>query len=143
MLIVLISFILNKQIMKNYFIKPILLLLISFVVLSCSSKSEKQVTNKEDYQSYLIEKDNQSLKKINNEIDFWQKKYDKAPNQYTYLITMASLYSQKFEITGNIQELYLAETLLIDCKNRVKGETAGIHSAIAKNYISQHRFKEA
>ena len=143
MLIVLISFILNKQIMKNYFIKPILLLLISFVVLSCSSKSEKQVTDKEDYQSYLIEKDNQSLKKINNEIDFWQKKYDKAPNQYTYLITMASLYSQKFEITGNIQELYLAEKLLIDCNNRVKGEKAGIHRAIAKNYISQHRFKEA
>lgn len=129
--------------MKNYFIKPILLLLISFVVISCSSKSEKQVTNKEDYQSYLIEKDNQSLKNINNEIDFWQKKYDAAPNQYTYLISLASLYSQKFEITGNIEELYLTEKLLIDCNQRVKGEKAGIHRAIAKNYISQHRFKEA
>ncbi|WP_320814116.1 hypothetical protein [Flavobacterium sp.] len=129
--------------MKNYFIKPILLLLISFVVISCSSKSEKQVTNKEDYQSYLIEKDNQSLKNINNEIDFWQKKYDAAPNQYTYLISLASLYSQKFEITGNIQELYLTEKLLVDCNQRVKGEKVGIHRAIAKNYISQHRFKEA
>ena len=143
MLIILISFKLNKQIMKNYFIKPLLLLLISFVVISCSSKSEKQVTNKEDYQSFLIEKENKSLKKIINEIDFWQKKYNAAPNQYTYLISLASLYSQKFEITGNIQELYLAEKLLIDCNNRVKGEKAGIHRAIAKNYISQHRFKEA
>ncbi len=142
-LIILISFKLNKQIMKNYFIKPILLLLISFVVLSCSSKSEKQITNKVDYQSFLIEKENKSLKKINNEIDFWQKKYDKAPNQYSYLITIASLYSQKFEITGNIEELYLTEKLLLDCNNRVKGEKAGIHRAIAKNYISQHRFKEA
>ena len=62
--------------MKNYFIKPILLLLISFVVLSCSSKSEKQITNKEDYQLFLIEKENTSFKKINSEIDFWQKKYD-------------------------------------------------------------------
>jgi tetratricopeptide (TPR) repeat protein len=129
--------------MKNYFIKPILLLLISFVVLSCTSKSEKQITNKEDYQSYLIEKENESLKKVKNEIDFWQKKYDAAPNQYTYLITLASLYSQKFEITGNIEDLYLAEKLLVDCNQRVKGEKAGIHRAIAKNYISQHRFKEA
>ena len=129
--------------MKNYFIKPILLLLISFVVISCSSKSEKQVTNKEDYQSFLIEKENTSLKKVINEIDFWQKKYNAAPNQYTYLITIASLYSQKFEITGNIQELYLAEKLLVDCNQRVKGEKAGIHRSIAKNYISQHRFKEA
>lgn len=129
--------------MKNYFIKSILLLSISFVVISCSSKSEKQVTNKEDYQSFLIEKENKSLKKIINEIDFWQKKYNAAPNQYTYLISLASLYSQKFEITGNIQELYLTEKLLLDCNNRVNGEKAGIHRAIAKNYISQHRFKEA
>lgn len=129
--------------MKNYFIKSILLLLISFVVISCSSKSEKQITNKEDYQSFLIVKENKSLIKINNEIDFWQKKYDAAPNQYTYLISLASLYSQKFEITGNIEELYLTEKLLLDCNQRVKGEKAGIHRAIAKNYISQHRFKEA
>ena len=129
--------------MKTYIIKSVLVLLIFFLVLSCKSNTENQITKKEDYQSYLLMKENKKLDGIKKDVDFWQKKYNAAPNQYTYLISLSGLYSQLFEITGNIQNLYHAEKLLLDCNNRVKEEKAGIHRAIAKNYISQHRFKEA
>lgn len=129
--------------MKTYIIKFVLVLMISFLIVSCNSNNEKTITKKEDYQSYLITKGNKKLDNIKIDIEFWQKKYEAAPNQYTYLITLSGLYSELFEITGNIKDLYQAEKLLLDCNTRVKGEKAGIHRSIAKNYISQHRFREA
>lgn len=129
--------------MKNTTIKATSIMLIFFLFLSCNSDEKIKVTNKEDYQAFLIVKENEKENNIKREIDFWQTKYNAAPNQYTYLISLASLYSQLFEIKGNIQDLYRAEKLLLDCNNRVRGEKASIHRSIAKNYISQHRFKEA
>ncbi|WP_052705136.1 tetratricopeptide repeat protein [Flavobacterium sp. 316] len=129
--------------MKNTTIKATSIMLIFFLFLSCNSDEKIKVTNKEDYQAFLIVKENEKENNIKREIDFWQTKYNAAPNQYTYLISLASLYSQLFEIKGNIQDLYRAEKLLLDCNNRVRGEKASIHRSIAKNYISQHQFKEA
>ncbi len=118
--------------------------IISFLVISCETKkTDLQITKKEDYQKYLSVNGNEKLDKIKMEIDFWQNKYNASPNQYPYLLSLSNLYTQKFEITGNIEDLYYAEKILLDCNTRVKGEKAGIHRSIAKNYISQHRFREA
>ena len=131
--------------MKNYILQLGLLLVIS-IFTSCNSNSKgdkKEIANTNDYQRYLSNDTNKKLENTKKEMLFWQKKYDSSPNQYTYLIKLSSLYSQLFEITGQIENLYTAEKLLLECNSRVKGEKASIHRAIARNYISQHRFKEA
>lgn len=127
----------------NKIIKLILLLVIPFVFSNCTSKKSNQITNKEDYKAYLEVNDNKKLQDINKEIEFWQTKFDAAPNQSSYLITLASQYSQLFEIKGSIDDLYKAEKLLLEANEKFVEQNAGIHRAIARNYISQHRFKEA
>lgn len=123
-----------------------MMLLVYTLFLSCNSKSgnEKEiVVYKSDYQKYIQIKENEEIENINKELHFWQEKYNLAPNQYPYLIELSGLYSQLFEMTGNIRNLYQAEELLLDCNARVNGDHSGIHRSIAKNYISQHRFREA
>lgn len=127
----------------NKIIKLTLLLVIPLVLSNCTSKISNQVTNKEDYKAYLEVNNNKKLKDINKEIEFWQTKFDAAPNQSSYLITLASQYSQLFEIKGKIDDLYKAEKLLLEANEKFVDQNAGIHRAIARNYISQHRFKEA
>ena len=130
--------------MKTNKIKYLTLLIaLVFVFSNCTNKSTDQVTNKEDYKAYLEVNDNKKLQDINKEIEFWQTKFDAAPNQSSYLITLASQYSQLFEISGKIDDLYKAEKLLLEANQKFAQQNAGIHRAIARNYISQHRFKEA
>ena len=120
----------------------IALIFIGLLVTSCHKPSER-VTNANDYNKYLTNTKNQSLSFAKEELNFWQKKYEKAPNQISYLGVLASNYSKIFEITGNIDDLKKAETLLIISNESDKYSSVETIRDLAKNYISQHRFKEA
>lgn len=120
-----------------------MLLAFTLVVSSCSEKANNLITNREDYASYLEIKENKKLDNLKKDMSFWQSKYDASNNQSSYLISLASLYSQRFEIKGTIEDLYKAEKLLLQANERFVEQNSGIHRAIARNYISQHRFKEA
>ena len=111
-------------------------------IFGCEKKSE-QITTTEDYNKYLNIKDNKSLTFANNEIDFWQKKYDAAPNQPSYLGQLASNYGVLFEYTGNIKNLYKSEELLLQANEEYNYSRVSTIRSLARNYISQHRFKEA
>ena len=118
------------------------LILFGLSVSSCDKQSDK-ITEAKDYDKYLDNNKNESLAFAKGEIDFWQKKYDKDPNQISYLGVLASHYSKLFEITANIDYLKKAETLLVKSNETYKYSSVGTIRALARNYISQHRFKEA
>ena len=111
-------------------------------IFGCDTKSE-QITKAEDYNKYLGLKDNKSLTFAHQEIDFWQKKYDAAPNQISYLSQLASNYNTLFEYTGNIKNLYKTEDLLTKSNEAYDYSRVSTVRSLARNYISQHRFKEA
>jgi tetratricopeptide (TPR) repeat protein len=111
-------------------------------LFGCDTKSE-QITKAEDYNKYLILKDNKSLTFAHQEIDFWQKKYNVAPNQISYLSQLASNYNTLFEYTGNIKNLYKTEELLTKSNEAYDYSRVSTVRSLARNYISQHRFKEA
>lgn len=119
------------------------LIIISLVFFNCSDKTNNKVTHKNDFQAYLTLNDNNQLNDVQKEIDFWQNKLEESPNQSSYLITLASYHSQLFDLTGKIDALYKSEELLLEANQKFVEQHAGIHRAIARNYISQHRFKEA
>ena len=119
-----------------------ILLLASFLMLSCNQKSNT-VTSQKDYNKYLEIKDNKSRDFVQGEIDFWENKFDAAPNQILYLGLLASNYSKLFENTGNVKYLYKAEELLLKSNETYKYSVVGTIRSLARNYISQHRFKEA
>lgn len=118
------------------------LLLATLVLLSCNPKSNT-VTSQKDYQKFLDIKDNKSKKFVQSEIDFWQKKFDAAPNQISYLSILASNYSKLFENTGNVKYLYKAEELLLKSNEAYNYSVVGTIRSLGRNYITQHRFKEA
>jgi Tfp pilus assembly protein PilF len=118
------------------------LLLASLMMLSCNQKTNT-VTSQKDYNKYLEIKDNKSRDFVQGEIDFWQKKFDATPNQISYLSLLASNYSKLFENTGNIKYLYKAEELLLKSNETYKYSGVGTIRSLGRNYISQHRFKEA
>ncbi len=122
--------------------KTILFLFISYSIIGCKKESN-QITHQEDYNKFLDIKENKSLDFVKSEIDFWQNKYDKAPNQITYLSQIASNYSKLFEYTGKIDYLYKTEKLLLQSNEVFHYTSTGTIRSLARNYISQHRFKEA
>lgn len=112
------------------------------LLISCNSKSDV-VTNSKDYEVYLQSTTNNDLKETQREIDFWQKKYDNAPNQKSYLGILASNYTKLFDITANIDYLIIAEKNLLEVNEAYKYSKVNNIRSLARNYISQHRFKEA
>jgi tetratricopeptide (TPR) repeat protein len=127
--------------MKTLKIIPLLF----FSILSISSCSNKpsQITQTSDYEKYLDIKENKSVDFANLEIDFWQNKIDSYPNQVMYLGMLASNYGILFQNTGNINDLYKSEELLTKYNEAYKYSRVSTIRALARNYISQHRFKEA
>lgn len=109
---------------------------------SCSNKTET-IIQPDDYNSFLENKENKSLENAKKEIDFWQKKFDAAPNQYSYLSKISGNYTKLFEITGNIDYLIKSEQLLLNSNESLRYTNVGTIRSLARNYISQHRFKDA
>jgi tetratricopeptide (TPR) repeat protein len=128
--------------MKPYKVIPVLVFTILFI-FACDTKKQNQITNTSDYNKYLHVDGNESLDFANKEIDFWQKKYDAAPNQKSYLGIIASKYATLFEYTGDIKNLYKTEDLLTQSNEANKYSRVSTIRTLGRNYIAQHRFKEA
>jgi tetratricopeptide (TPR) repeat protein len=122
----------------------LLLLFATFSVLtSCNTSRNKQITNTKDYNEFLRFSDNIVLENIKIDYDFWTKKLDNTPNQYPYNIKLAATNSAVFKITGKINELKQAEENLVIANKKTNYNNASYLRSLAKNYIAQHRFKEA
>ena len=114
---------------------PIILLVI---VCSCDSK---QVTNTEDYNTYLTNTVSQT--ELLAAAQIWTDKLEATPNQFPYLGKRASAYSKLFSATGNIDYLKKAENDLLQAIKVTNEKNPSYLKSLAANYISQHRFKEA
>jgi hypothetical protein len=120
------------------------LLFVTFsIATSCNTPTNKQITNSKDYDKFFINSENLFLKKVQLEEDFWIQKLEKNPNQYPYYAKLASANSAVFKITGAIESLKEAEVNLILANEKTAYNSAGYLRSLARNYISQHRFKEA
>ncbi len=118
---------------------------LSFLILllvSCD-KVPDQVTQKENYEQFLQEDAAMAVEKIKKDHDFWEEKLTKEPSQFPYLIQLASAQSQMFGATGEIEYLILAEKNLLEANQMTGYKNASYLKSLARNYISQHRFKEA
>jgi len=120
----------------------ILSLLLFSILIGCTNKPS-QITATSDYEKYLHLKENKTIDFASSEINFWQTKFDAAPNQMMYLGMLASNYSALFQCTGNIKDLYKTEELLTKYNEAYKYSRVSTIRSLARNYISQHRFKEA
>lgn len=125
--------------MKSQFI---MMFCILASVLSCSTSSKK-ITDSEQYNVFLESTGNAELQKAHTELEFWQQKLEKQPNQFPYLSKIAGSYSYLFAITGTIQHLKNAEDAYVKLNEITNYKYSSSLKGLAANYISQHKFKEA
>ncbi|AXT19606.1 cell surface protein [Flavobacteriaceae bacterium AU392] len=124
--------------------KQILSLLVTLVLItSCKKTENNKVSNTNDYEVYLNAEYNEALVSTKKERQFWIDKLNQTPNQFPYLSKIAAAESQLFQITGNIDNLIRAEENLIKVNELTNYNSASNLRALSRNYISQHRFKEA
>ena len=119
------------------------MLLLTVLLTSSCKDTQNKITQTSDYDIYLSNPENTSLKKIEADYNFWKTKLKNTPNQYPYLAKIASAESKLFAATGNIDYLKKAEENLVKLNTITKYNNAGYLRSLARNYISQHKFKEA
>ncbi|WP_369994435.1 cell surface protein [Winogradskyella sp.] len=119
-------------------LKKILPFILFAALFSCNSN---KVTQTEDYKAYLTTSiDNE---KLMSDAQFWTDKLESQPKSFPYLVKRAGAYTDIFEATGDIDYLIKAEKDLLKSIAQTNGNYASHLRALASNYISQHRFKEA
>lgn len=128
--------------------KKILILFALCAFFSCDEKRESKedtakITHKEDYNKYLSTSDNSAYKAALSEKDFWNKRLAADSSGVGDLGPLAGGYSALFDATGNVENLQKAERLQKKAIEISATNKDGYTRALAKTYISQHRFKEA
>lgn len=116
-------------------------LLLSFT--ACQQKAKGFRLNPSEYESFLQYDHQEDLKKMEKNFDFWETKYEQDPNQYPYLQKMAAVKSEIFNMQADISDLKDAERLLTKAVIQTHSKNSAILRSLSRNYISQHRFKDA
>ncbi|MDD7887067.1 cell surface protein [Flavivirga sp. 57AJ16] len=123
-------------------LNQLILVMPLLIIVSCHDRPSK-ITSSDDYDGYLEIKDNEMLQFAMEDFKFWEKKLEKEPDQFPYLAKAAASQSQIFSRTGHIEALIKAEENLKQANVLTKFNKSGYLRALARNYISQHRFKES
>ncbi len=123
--------------------KPIMYAILCIIFLFSCKSADSKITNAKDYEKYLVLADNKEVDFAKNEISFWRKKLDAAPNQLSYLLKLSSNHSKLFELTGDVDYLHKAENNLLEYIKAYHYMDVNPMRSLARNFISQHRFLEA
>ena len=129
--------------MKNIFA----IMCLSLLLLGCNGQGDKDVTfstNPKDYTSFLQADPIKSYAAALEEKEFWSKRLGSDSTGVGDLGPLAGAYSKLFETSGAIQHLKDAEQVYKKAITvaAIKIQD-GYKRALAKNYITQHRFKDA
>ena len=119
----------------------------TLVLLGCNGKGDTDldlVTNPEHYTSFLEANPIKSYAEALQEKVFWSKRLGADSTGVGDLGPLAGAYSKLFETSGDIQHLKDAEKVYKKAITvaAIKIQD-GYKRALAKNYITQHRFKDA
>jgi len=122
-----------------------LLTIISLLILnsSCTQNESTKIVNANDYEQYLSPAQNPNAVAAKKELDFWSTKYNETPSQYPYQAKIAGAQSALFAQTGDIYFLNEAYKLYHEINKKTNNTQPSYLRALARNCISQHKFREA
>jgi len=111
------------------------------LLLSCGQQQiENQITDKKDYEAYLASTPSKTTSKY---FEIWNSKIKPDSIQLLSFGIVGGEYNRFFKNTGDVKYLKKAEKALKKATDIAGIGRSGYYSALARNYISQHRFKEA
>ncbi len=120
--------------------KQLLMMAILLAFISCNEKERTLISNNEDYNVFL---GSEPVKTTSKYFELWNSKIKEDSMQLLSFGIVGGEYNRYFQQTGDIQYLKKAEKALQRAVKIAAIGKAGYFRALARNYISQHRFKEA
>ena len=129
-----------KRSFKNKNMKSIIPFICLILFWSCSSNTAVKITDSKDYGQYLTSEPSKVTSKY---FELWNSKIKPDSMQLISFGIVASEYTRYFKETGNITYLKRAEKALKRAATIAAVGKSGYYRALSRNYISQHRFKEA
>ena len=114
-------------------------LLVVLLLGSCQEEKDK-ITRLEEYNSFL---DPEPVLTTSKYFELWNSKINTDSTQVLSLGNVAAEYDRYFKNTGDIKFLIKAEKALTKAYETANVGKVNYARALARNYISQHRFKEA
>ena len=117
-----------------------LLTLCTLALLFSCAKEKATITNAEDYNKYLTTSAVENTSKF---FELWNGKIKSDSIQTMALANVAREYGRFFKTSGEIQYLKDAERALQKALDEAAVGKSGYLRALARNFIAQHRFKEA
>lgn len=120
--------------------KSLLLFGLAILLTFCAKQGSNTITKKEDYNKFL---NFVPLETTSKYFKLWNDKIKNDSTQLTSFGIVAGEYNRYFKQTGDIKYLKKAEAALEKAVEIANIGKAGYRRALARNYISQHRFKEA
>jgi lipopolysaccharide biosynthesis regulator YciM len=128
--------------MKNIINYTLLLTLVSAVISSCTNKST--IARVEDYGAFINTKFHKDqLQKNDVEIQFWNSKLKTDTGSYANMIEVGFNTLAHFKLTGNVNDLAIADSLFYRSLSKLNNKEASIYLTLTQNAITQHKFKEA
>lgn len=118
------------------------MLLLAILLFGCQENAVK-ITDSKDYNSYLFTSNTPTKDALQEELEFWQKRFNNDSTRLLEMNRLSDIYIAMYEITGTISDLKTSEKLVdksIDVSARNKD---GYMRKLAQIYILQNRFKEA
>lgn len=120
-------------------LKAIILCGLAIVLVACN-QAPTFATQVADYEGYLQPK---SASEPSPYYELWNSKIKSDSLQALALGNVAGSYIGRFAAKGNIADLKKAESALTKSLEVTHMNKAAYARALSRNYISQHRFKEA
>jgi tetratricopeptide (TPR) repeat protein len=120
--------------------KSHLMILAALMLLGACRKNESKITNRLDYEQYLGSMEVPTSSKY---FELWNSKIKPDSIQLSSFGVVAGEYQRYFKASGDIRYLQKAEQALERAVEIAAIGKAGYNRSLARNYISQHRFREA
>lgn len=120
--------------------KKILYIFTILLVFSCQQQTIQKFTQKGDYDPYL---GSSAAKTTSKYFELWDGKIKPDSMQLMSFGIVAGQYNNYFQATGDITYLKKAEKALEKAVEIAAIGESDYYRALARNYISQHRFKDA
>lgn len=124
-------------------LKIIPFLLISILFIQCKNSDAPIVS--ETYIDSLITNYKTPIEITNNakEIEFWKGRIAKSGFELVNEPKYAANLVSRFKLLGDINDVKIADSLLINLNKNYNNTQAGIYSTLVSHAILQHQFKKA
>jgi hypothetical protein len=122
----------------------------SFIILCCAiqlaacSNNTKPVVQEEKIAALQQQKTStDAVAMIETDMQFWNNRLSITVDDMSSQIKLASLYNQRFQYSGQINDIHKSDSLFHAANQLQKKFSSGIYRSLAANCVTQHQFIQA